>query len=170
MTTYVTTFTADGSGNSISFLPQGQGAIHVDNVSLKLLQTPSVDSNLPVKEFLSGNTDDGQAIIFRADTQPLSLLPEFENFANPLAIMTKLQRGSLVKCFVALGDGDFYELEGSATKGVSLTKVHAQNKGTMVTPPTARDIRISWRDSSMQLCRLTQGAIIFLPTNMNYVE
>ena len=168
-------FVADSSGTYIRFAAMGSDQTSpaqatIDNVSLRALIQEGVDDNVPVKEFLSGTTDEGREIIFRADTHPIQLMSEFETYAAPLAIVTKLQRGSLVKCFVALGDDDFYELEGNATKGVSLTKVHSRNKVDLETPPLAREIRISWRDSSKQLCRLTQGGIIFLPTTLSHSE
>jgi hypothetical protein len=170
--TYIKTFVADGSGNTLSFVPfSGVGEnFSLDAVSVKKITTPATEGELPVNEFLAGTTDNGNEIHFRADTQMIQLMSEFETFANPLAIVTKLQRGSMTKCFVALGDGDFYELEGNATKGVSIIKVHSKNRDDITTPPVAREIRVSWRDSSRQLCRLTQGEIVFLPTTMSHVE
>ena len=163
------TFVADGSGNEISFRST-DGNLIVDGVSLRKVDTASVDGNVQAKEFLVGNTDEGREINFRVDTHIIQLMSEFETFAIPVAVIAKLQRGSLLKCFVALGDDDFYELEGNATKGTSLVKVHSQNRSEVDTPPVTREIRISWRDSSKQLCRLTQGGVIFLPTTMNYTE
>jgi len=84
--------------------------------------------------------------------------------------MTQVHRGSLVKCYIALDDGDFYELEGNATKGVSLVKVHSQKRGEIESPPIAREMRISWRDSSKQLCQIIEGEIVYLPTTMSIVE
>lgn len=170
MNTVSIIFTADGSGTFLSFMPQNVLTGTIDNVSLQKVVVPQVDSSPTGKEFLTGNTDDGAEIVFRADTQIIQLVDEFETFAIPISVVTKLQRGSLVKCFVSFGEDDFYELEGSATKGVSILKIHPQNKDTETTPSPTREIRLSWRDSSKQLCRLTQGSIVFLPTTMNYVE
>jgi len=124
----------------------------------------------PIKEFLIGTTDDGKEIFFRADTQQIQLNPQFETFSSPIAIVTRLQRGTLAKCFVALDDDDFYEIQGTVTKGVSILKIHSKDTKSIVTPPLAREIRISWRDSSKQLCRLIQSAIIFIPGTMDYSE
>ena len=122
------TFIADGSGNEVSFVASGVG-ITIDTVSLKKVTQQAVEDNIPVKEFLVGNTDEGKEINFRVDTQLIQLMPEFETFANPLAVVTKLQRGTMVKCFIALGDEDFYELEGSATKARSVYhgEIHRNN-------------------------------------------
>lgn len=167
--TYIKTFTADASGPELTFVPIGETNFSIKVVSIRKVTNQIEEGNLPVNEFLTGNTDNGKEIMFRADTQQIVLMTEFETFANPLAIVTKLQRGSMVKCFVALGDDDFYELEGTVKKGVSIVKVHSKSK-EIETPPIAREIRVSWRDSSKQLCRLTQGEIVFLPTTMNYTE
>lgn len=165
------TFVADGSGNTISFFPSPEVSnLIIDNVSLKEVLTPAIASADHVNEFLTGNTDNGREIFFRVDTQQIQLIEKFENFANLLAIMTKLHRGTMVKCFVAIDDEDFYELNGTAKKGVSIIKVHSPNPAKIKSPPIAREVRISWRDSSQQLCRLTQGSIIFLPTEMSLTE
>lgn len=163
-------FTADGSGGLLSFVPNGLITGTIDNVRLQKVEVAEISALPAGKEFLVGNTDDGGEITFRADTQYIQLMDEFETFAIPLAIVTKSQRGSLIKCFVALGDDDFYELDGSATKGTSLIKVHPRSRDTESTPGPVREIRISWRDSSKQLCRLTQGGVIFLPATMSYTE
>jgi hypothetical protein len=170
MNRITTTFTADASGASISFAGSTPCTMTLDNVSLRMVTTNAVDENVSVKEFLSGNTDEGREINFRADTQILQLQTEFETFSNPIAVVTKLHRGSLVKCFVAIDGDDFYELDGSATKGTSLIKVHSKNRTDLESPPIARSVRISWRDSSTQLCRLLQGGIIFTLGTMSVSE
>jgi hypothetical protein len=171
MTTYTTTFIADNSGESITFTcDDSPASLSVDNVSLKEVTTPETSDNYSIKEFLSGSTDEGDAIFFRADTQQIQLNSQFETFSNPIAVATKMQRGTLVKCFVALDDGDFYEIQGTVSKGVSILKIHSNDKKSVPTPPIARDVRISWRDSSKQLCRLLQTSIIFIPGTMDYSE
>ena len=142
----------------------------IDTVSLKGYVTNPSNDNISVKEFLTGQTDEGREIFFRADTQQIQLQSQFETFSNPMAIVTRLQRGTMLKCFVALDDGDFYEIEGTASKGVSILKVHSKNRSKIPTPPIARKMRVSWRDGSKQLCRLIQTAIIFIPGTMDYSE
>lgn len=171
MATYTTTFIASDSGDSISFKSDSSPAsLMIDNVSLREITTPAVEENFAVKEFLSGTTDDDKEIFFRADTQQIQLNTQFETFSNPIAVTTRMQRGTLTKCFVALDDGDFYEILGTVTKGVSILKIHSQDKKSVPTPPMAREVRISWRDSSKQLCRLLQTSIIFIPGTMDYSE
>jgi len=171
MATITVKFLADDTGDSISFKSDSSPAsITIDNISLKEITSEATANNYPVKEFLTGTTDDGDPIFFRADTQQIQFNPQFEFFSNPIAVVNRTQRGSLMKCFVALDDEDFYEIEGTVTKGVSTLKIHSRDKKSIPTPPIAREITISWRDSSKQLCRLIQSSIIFIPTTMDYTE
>ena len=123
-------------------------------------------SSKSVMDFLSGSTDDGQEIFFRADTQELQLLSEFETFANPLAIITEVSRGTQIKCYISVDRDDFYPVEGTVSKGVSTLKVTSRDPARMQ-PVIARKIKISYRDSSKQRCRLNQFAVIFKPTLMD---
>ena len=117
-------------------------------------------------DFLLGNTDDGREIFFRADTQELQLLQEFETFANLLALITEVYRGSQLKSFISIDNEDFYELEGSVRKGVSIIKINS-NDDSKVQPVLCRKVKISYRDSSKQLCRINQFSIIYIPTAMD---
>jgi hypothetical protein len=171
MATYTTTFIADSSGESITFYgPAAGGSLVVDNVSLREVTTAAVTETHSIKEFLSGATDEGEAIFFRADTNPIQLNAQFEIFSNPISLVTRIQRGTLTKCFVALDDGDFYEIQGTVKKGVSTLKIHSRDIKSIPTPPIAREVKVSWRDSSKQLCRLIQTAIVFIPGAMDTSE
>ncbi len=169
MDTGFTTFTADGSGPKLDFVISAPSGI-IDNVHLRKVEEEEVSVFPTTKEFLTGNTDDGREIAMRVDTNFIQLMDEFETFAIPISIVTKTQRGSMIKCFVALGDDEFYELDGNATKGTSIVKIHKRERETEANTKAVREIRISWRDSSKQLCRLTQGGVIFLPTTMSHTE
>lgn len=116
-----------------------------------------------VMDVLSGYLDDGEEIFFRADTQALQLLKEFETFAKPLAIISEVPRGSQMRYFVSLDRDDFYALEGATRKGVSPVKINARD-GDIAKPVLARKIKVSFRDSSRQRCRLAQFAISYMPT------
>jgi hypothetical protein len=165
-------FTADSSGESITFRPiTGDGAVVFDiaEVSLKRILVETQVTSLPVKKFLSGETDDGGEVFFRIDTPHIHLQDNFEIYVTPIAIVTRTERGSSMKCFVAFDESDFYEIEGQITKGTSIIKIKDQD--TLIPMPAlARKVRISWRDSSKQLCRITQGAILYLPTTMDYSQ
>lgn len=164
-------FLADATGDCLIFKSESSPAsITVDNISVRQIVSDAVEPNFSVKEFLSGTTDEGNPIFFRADTQQIQLNENFEMFSTPTTIVNRTQRGTLMKCFVALDDGDFYEIQGTVTKGFSALKIHARDKGSLTTPPIAREIRISWRDSSKQLCRLLQSSIIFVAGTMDYSE
>lgn len=165
-------FTADATGESITFRPlTGDGAVVFDisDVSLKRILVESQVTSYPVKKFLYGETDDGGEIFFRIDTPTIHLQNNFEIYVTPISIVTKIDRGSSMKCFIALDEEDFYEVEGQITKGTSIIKIKDKNI-LMPMPALARKMRVSWRDSSKQLCRITQGAILYLPTTMDYSQ
>ena len=165
-----TSFTADNSGNSISFLPNGYITdVDIDNISLKEILHPSVDDNIPIKEFLSGNTDEGQEIFFRVDTLIIQIQPSMQMYSNPLAVVTDLEAGTQMKTFVSLDDKPFYQLEGTNTKGVSILKFNARSDEEKK-PPLIQSIQVSYRDSSKNLCKITQMAIITLPTTIDYSQ
>lgn len=123
------------------------------------------NSNKSVSSFLEGNTDHGAEIFMRFDTNELQLLAEFEVFSQPIEVVSEVYRGSLMKCYVALDQNPFYELEGTVKKGVSALKVHAENKN-LESPAICRKMKLSYRDSSKQRCRINQTAIIYGPTTM----
>ena len=119
-----------------------------------------------VMDFLSGFTDDGQEIFFRIDTQELQLLQEFETFVNPLAVITEVVRGSQMKCYISIDKDDFYPIEGMVGKGVSALKVNSRDP-TKTQPVIGRKIKLSYRDSSKQRCRINQFAVVYKPTSMD---
>ncbi len=171
MPTITLEFIADASGDTISFSSvSSPAAMVIRNVSLKEITSLETLPNPSVKVFLEGNTDDGREIFFRADTQHIQMNSQFETFSNPIAVATRVQRGTMIKCFVSLDGGDYYEVLGTVTKGVSIVKINSKDKKSLPTPPNAREISVSWRDSSKQLCRLIQTSIIFIPGTMDYSE
>lgn len=126
----------------------------------------STAADASVLSFLEGDTDETGEIFMRVDTQEFQLLKEFETYATPIALVTEMYRGSQVKAFVSLDKDRFYELEGTATKGVSILKVHSPNK-TQKQSPICKKIKISYRDSSKQRCRINQFALIYTPTTID---
>ncbi len=123
----------------------------------------STVADASVISFLDGDTDEGAEIFMRFDTQEIQLLKEFEAYATPLAIVSEVYRGAQMKCFVSLDRERFYELEGTAVKGVSILKVHGSDKQKN-SPPMCRKIKLSYRDASKQRCRINQAAIVYTPT------
>ena len=126
-------------------------------------------TNHEVMEFLSGATDDSTAIFFRVDTQDIQLMSNFENLAFPLRVVTNLDRGSLMTTMVSLDGEDFYTIEGTNRKGVTTLKITPRDK-TRIQPVSCKKIKLSFRDSSVQRCRLTQAAIVYKPTLMEIQE
>jgi len=118
-----------------------------------------------VKEFLSGSTDDGKEIHFRIDTMKITMQPtHFEYLSNPIAIVSEVERGAAMQVFVNLENGEeFYPIKGKLIKGLSILKV-TNKDDERGTPPPARLISISIRDSSRQLCKLSRVSLLFIPT------
>jgi len=122
--------------------------------------------NYPVASLLEGNTDFEDEIFMRVDTQEIQLMKEFETSGIPINIVTEIDRGSQMQVYVSLDRERYFELSGTAKKGVSRLKVHRPGK-VENTPPHCRRIRVSYRDSSKQLVRLKQFAINYLPTTVD---
>ena len=122
-----------------------------------------------VKEFLVGNSDDGEEIFFRVDTNEIQFMREFEYSVQPKTIVTNLHRGALMTTFVSLDGEEFYEIEGTNKKGITPLKVTARDK-QQLQPVYCKKMQLSFRESSKQLCRLVQAAIVYIPTSLNYPE
>ena len=121
-----------------------------------------------VKEFLTGNTDDGAEVFFRADTQEIQLMKEFEVSSSPTNVITEVDRGSMMKTMVSLDDGDFKEIEGTNEKGATTLKITTTPE--KMSPPLARRIKVSFRDSSKQICRIRQAAITYIPSSITVAK
>ncbi|MEA2037820.1 MAG: hypothetical protein U9O94_10020, partial [Nanoarchaeota archaeon] len=118
-----------------------------------------------VKEFLSGETDNGDAIHFRADTMKITTQPSnFEYSSKILALFVESERGAATQVFVNLENNEgYYPIEGHIEKGLSTLKITSKD-GDRTQPPTARLVSFSFRDSSKQLCKLARATVIVLPT------
>jgi len=130
----------------------------------------STSGNHATKEFLLGETDEGEEIFWRIDLNKLTLNPIFERTNNPIAIVVDTERGSSMKAFVSMVEGspEYYELDGTIEKGISIIKVHGKDpdRGD---PPACRLMDLSFRDSSKQICKIKRASVIFLPGNMDAV-
>lgn len=147
-------------------VPAEQLTSFIDSSGREILLMAHGDSGKHIKEFLSGNTDDGAEIVSRADTQLIQPIRSMESFSNPIAIISELERGSAMKVFVSVEKEPFYELDGALEKGVSTVKItpSGQDRRDKVAPILCRRIQISFRDASKQRPRLLQTSLIFLPT------
>lgn len=74
-----------------------------------------------------------------------------------------MERGSGMKCFVSLDMGEWYEIQGEASKGLTIFKVTSKN-GDVAQPPRCRNIRLSFRHIGPQLCKISKIAIISIMT------
>lgn len=166
--TVTTTFTSLGA-TKITFAPIDGWTGSIDSVSLRAIYVSASVENKPISEFLVGTTDRGKEIFFRADTKAIHLVKDFEMYSNPISIINDTERGTMMKCFISVEGEQFFELEGTVNKGVSILKIESPGPN-IVKPVVCRHLRISWRDSSKQLCRLLQSAIVFLPTTIEQSE
>lgn len=137
--------------------------LNINDGSERLLMAHSGDGKF-VKEFLNGNTDDGDEIFMRVDTQPIQFLQEFEAFVHPIAIHTETERGSSLLCLVSIDTGRNYDqVEGVLSKGISTVKITSKDKDSMM-PISCNKLQVSYRDNSKQRCRINQFSIEYLPT------
>jgi hypothetical protein len=163
-------FTANASGDSISFvIVDPQTVVSIDQVHVKHYTDPWITDIYPVKEFLSGQLDENDEIFFRADTQIMQVQNGPEMHSNVIAVLTETERGSEVKAFVSIDEAPFYQLEGTVTKGISILKPNSSSDYSGK-PPLVKTIQMSYRDSSKNLCRILQAAIITSPTTIDYSQ
>jgi hypothetical protein len=122
-----------------------------------------------IKEFLVGTSDDGEEIFFRADSNEIQFMKEFEYSVNPKSIVTDLHRGALMTTMVSLDGDDFYQIEGTNKKGIATLKITPRDKSKME-PVACKKLQISFRESSKQLCRIAKAAVIYTPTSLTTPE
>ncbi len=132
------------------------------NVDRCMLAGGSLD--MSVLEFLSGNTDNSREIPMRADTSNLMLGTTFERSSKPLEIVIETERGSGLKTFISTDMGQWYEIDGESAKGCTLLKVVGID-GAVGNPPRCRNIRLSLRENSKRVCKVSKMAINYLISN-----
>lgn len=155
--------TADKNWYVHTNVPADQFERFVDTAGTERLLFEHSEAGHFIKEFLNGNTDDGAEIFFRADIQEIQFIKEIETYATPISIITDMERGASVQCFVAPDEKDYYRLDGMVVKGISNLKINSEE--TLRSKPiTCRKMKISYRDSSKQRCRITQVSVVYLPT------
>lgn len=97
--------------------------------------------------FVDDPTGTDDEIIFRVDTPWFQVTDEDEKVAYPLRIVATLESGNSASCFVALDDGDWYELHGQFDKGVLVIPVTSKD-GDHSQPPSCRKMRFSIRSAN----------------------
>lgn len=145
---------------------QNQFINFINTTGAEELWGTATSTDASVLSFLESDTDEDSEIFMRVDTQEIQLLKEFETYATPVALVTEIYRGSQAKALISLDRDKFYELEGTVTKGVSTLKVHSPNR-TQPQSPICKKIKISYRDSSKQRCRINQMALVYTPTTID---
>jgi hypothetical protein len=150
-----------------------QFATFVEETDSDRLEFTDTAGEHAVKEFLSGETDDGEPIHFRVDTMKLTTglyetqrtaSQTFEYSSKLVALLVETERGSSSQVFVNLENGEeFYPLEGNLAKGLSVIKI-TNKDGDRGKPPYCRLVSISLRDSSRQLCKFSRMTLVYLPT------
>jgi len=132
------------------------------------LEFASSESNYPIFELFNGFVDDDvsnpREILMEVVTPPITLNKNFENFSYPTRIIVETERGSNLKCFIALDNGDPYEIKGDIKKGCTILKVTKRNDDTSE-PPRCKQIKLFLKDYSTQLCKISRIAIEALITN-----
>lgn len=140
-------------------------ATYVEATDSDRLEFIDKAGNKAVKEFLSGETDDGEAIHFRVDTMKLTTQPTtFEYSSKLIAAHVEAERGAAMQLFVNLENNEeYYPVEGTITKGLSVIKI-TDKDGNRGKPPYCRLVSLSIRDSSPQICKISRITLITLPT------
>jgi len=138
-------------------------ATFVEALDSDRLEFTDTQGNKAVKEFLSGESDDGDAINFRVDTMKITMQPSFERSNNPIAILSEVERGASIQAWVNLeNEEEYYPLEGTMVKGLSVIKV-TDKDASRGKPPICRLMSISLRDSSKQICKVNRLTLIYVP-------
>ena len=118
-------------------------------------------TNDEVFEFLYGTMENNaNEIPFRVDLFPIYLAKNFENLAYLREIIIETERGSGIKCFISLDGEPFYEIQGEAVKGTTILKVTSRSEDENQ-PPRCQQLRISLRDYSKRLCKISRIAIVY---------
>ncbi len=136
---------------------------YVEASNTDRLMLTDTTGNHAMKEFLSGETDDGIEIPFRIDTMKLTLQAGFENLNNLVSLLVEVDKGSGSQVFIDTDDGNgYYPIPGNLRKGLSNIKIRGRD-GDRGQPVPARLVSISIRDSSKQICKFSRMTLIFLP-------
>jgi len=144
-----------------------QFSTYIGDTDADRLQFTSSESGYPVFEFLNDTVDDvvtsNKEILFRIDTNNITPATFFEKMVYPLEIIIEVERGSGVQTFISLDNDSFYEIRGTAHKGCTVLKVNNREE-SRAEPPRCRQLKLSIRDYSKQLCKISRIALIYAET------
>ena len=140
-------------------------ATYIETTNSDRLEFTDTAGNHAVKEFLSGESDDGEVIHFRVDTMKLTTQPtNFEYSSKLIALMTEVERGTAIQLYVNLENNEeYYPIEGTIVKGLSVIKI-SDKDAFRGKPPVCRLVSLSLRDSSKQICKISRMTLVTLPT------
>lgn len=131
------------------------------------LEFASSETGYHIMEFLTGQLDDtitsDKEIPFRADSNNITLCKNFENFAYPIELVVETERGSGIECFVSLDEKKFYQVKSDFVKGCVIAKINNKDDASAA-PPRCRKIKISLRDNTKKLCRISRVALRYKQT------
>jgi len=144
-----------------------QFATFPSSSSADRLEYSSTDTGYHVFELFRGEVDDkvtsDKEIAMRVDMNNITLSKQFEKICYPMEVIIEAERGSGIKCFISLDNDSFYEIEGEAIKGCTVLKV-TNKDANIEKPPRCRQIRVSIRDFTKKLCKISRVAIIYSDT------
>lgn len=139
-------------------------ATYISSSDANRLEFASTETGYHTYEFLNGRLDNqitaDKEIPFRIDTHNISLGSGFERICYPQQVIIETERGSNIKCFASLDNDEFYELPGDAKKGVTILKF-VNKTSESSSPPRCRKVKLSIRDSSNSLCRISRLALVY---------
>lgn len=142
-------------------------ATYVRSTNVDSLQFSSTETGYPIFELFNNQVDDyvtsNKAIPFRMDTHNITLSSEFEKICYPMHINVEMERGSGLLCFISLDNEPWYQIEGEARKGATIFNVTSKDED-FNKPPRCRQIRVSLRDFTKKLCKISKMAILYRDT------
>lgn len=146
-------------------------ATFINTTEPDTLAMMTTESNYPIVEFLKSGvyTDNGTEINFRADTPNMLFGSLFEKISYPHEVVIEMERGAGLKAFVSLDMSNWYEVNGSASKGLTILKINAKDPNDP-NPVRCRNMRISLRHTEKQLCKISKLAINYMTSAEEEVE
>lgn len=123
-----------------------------------------IGSSGDVQELLRGTKDNNTSEIpFRITTNNLTMGEKnFEKICYPKQIILETERGSDIQCYVSLDNSPFYQLGRPAVKGSTVFDVTKNAKGEEA---RGRKIRISLRETSTRLCKVSRISLLYTFTS-----